>query len=87
MLSPADFSGDGMMVILLALCSGFCRIFFIYLTLNCHLHLTLLSLVSHILKKKIFCMLVLGYLLIGLLSFDDMELTVIIYNTEVALIV
>ena len=41
---------------------------------------------NHILNK-LFCMVVLGYMLIGLLSCDDKELTVIIYNTKVGFIV
>ena len=56
-----------MILRMLALCSGFCRMSWIYLKYNYHLNLTLCSLVNHILKKW-FCILLLSWVWISLLS-------------------
>ena len=45
------YSDGGMMMRMLVLCLGFCRKSRIYLKQNCHLSLTLFSLVAHVLQR------------------------------------
>ena len=66
-LPGSFFNDDMMMMILSALCSIYCRIPWLFLKQNYHMHLTLFSLVVHILEKWLY-MLLLGCFLIGLPS-------------------
>ena len=85
-LPPLHCFGGSMGMILLAMCSGFCRILWISLKHSCHLHLTLSPWVNH--TPNIPYIVIISCLAINVLSFwwlgtcDNLQCLDSVYCTE-----